>query len=93
MSCIEGGPAARAGIREGDELLEIDGIRLVCHSMVYISQTTDCMVSRTWLFTGENLGGMISEVVAQKLRGRAGTVVTLKVHPVKKTLILFISVP
>ncbi|KAI4387121.1 hypothetical protein MLD38_004976 [Melastoma candidum] len=54
LSSIEGSPAAHAGIREGDELLEIDG---------------------------ENLRGMSSEVAAQKLRGRAGTVVTLKVHP------------
>ncbi|KAF8403840.1 hypothetical protein HHK36_011946 [Tetracentron sinense] len=28
MSCIEGSPAARAGIHEGDELTEIDGERL-----------------------------------------------------------------
>ena len=26
MSCIEGSPAARAGIHQGDELLEINGI-------------------------------------------------------------------
>lgn len=25
MSCVDGGPAARAGIHEGDELVEIDG--------------------------------------------------------------------
>jgi C-terminal processing protease CtpA/Prc len=28
MDCIEGGPADRAGIGEGDELVEIDGILL-----------------------------------------------------------------
>lgn len=26
MSCVEGSPAARAGIHEGDELVEINGI-------------------------------------------------------------------
>jgi len=26
MDCIQGGPADRAGIHEGDELVEIDGI-------------------------------------------------------------------
>lgn len=25
LSCVEGGPAARAGIHEGDELVEING--------------------------------------------------------------------
>uniref|UniRef100_A0A1D1Z0V3 C-terminal processing peptidase n=1 Tax=Anthurium amnicola TaxID=1678845 RepID=A0A1D1Z0V3_9ARAE len=28
LSCLDGSPAARAGIREGDELIEIDGERL-----------------------------------------------------------------
>jgi C-terminal processing protease CtpA/Prc len=28
MNCVQGGPADRAGIREGDELVEIDGISL-----------------------------------------------------------------
>ncbi|CAN0909971.1 Carboxyl-terminal-processing peptidase 3, chloroplastic [Linum grandiflorum] len=51
LSCIEGGPAARAGIQEGDELIEIDG---------------------------EQLRGVDSEVAAQKLRGRVGTSVTVK---------------
>ncbi|KAK4775961.1 hypothetical protein SAY87_023922 [Trapa incisa] len=53
MSCVDGSPAARAGIREGDELVEIDG---------------------------ERLDGVDSETAAQKLRGRAGTTVTLKIH-------------
>ncbi|CAI9100062.1 OLC1v1036984C1 [Oldenlandia corymbosa var. corymbosa] len=53
-SCIENGPAARAGIHEGDELVEING---------------------------EGLDGVGSEAAAQKLRGRAGTIVTIKIHP------------
>ncbi|KAF3442585.1 hypothetical protein FNV43_RR16501 [Rhamnella rubrinervis] len=56
LSCVEGSPAARAGIHEGDELVEING---------------------------ERLDGIDSEAAAQKLRGRAGTTVTVKVHPVK----------
>ncbi|PKU61365.1 carboxyl-terminal-processing peptidase 3, chloroplastic [Dendrobium catenatum] len=51
LSCIEGSPAARAGIHEGDELLEIDG---------------------------ESVAGINSEAAAQKLRGRIGTTVTVK---------------
>ncbi|XP_075110694.1 carboxyl-terminal-processing peptidase 3, chloroplastic isoform X1 [Nicotiana tabacum] len=53
LSCVENSPAARAGIHEGDELLEING---------------------------ERLDGVDSETAAQKLRGRAGTIVTVKVH-------------
>ncbi|XP_058207662.1 carboxyl-terminal-processing peptidase 3, chloroplastic isoform X2 [Rhododendron vialii] len=53
MSCVEGSPAARAGIHEGDELVEING---------------------------ESLDGIDSEAAAQKLRGRAGTSVTVKLH-------------
>ncbi|XP_047958452.1 carboxyl-terminal-processing peptidase 3, chloroplastic [Salvia hispanica] len=53
LSCIENSPAARAGIHEGDELMEING---------------------------ERLDGVASEAAAQKLRGRVGTTVTLKVH-------------
>ncbi|XP_019058372.1 PREDICTED: carboxyl-terminal-processing peptidase 3, chloroplastic isoform X2 [Tarenaya hassleriana] len=51
MSCIEGSPADRAGIHEGEELVEING---------------------------EKLEGVDSEAAAQKLRGRAGTSVTVK---------------
>ncbi|XP_057505852.1 carboxyl-terminal-processing peptidase 3, chloroplastic [Actinidia eriantha] len=53
MSCVEGSPAARAGIHQGDELVEING---------------------------ESLDGIDSEGAAQKLRGRAGTSVTVKLH-------------
>ncbi|CAA0812726.1 Carboxyl-terminal-processing peptidase 3-chloroplastic [Striga hermonthica] len=55
LSCIENSPAARAGIHEGDELVEING---------------------------ERLDGVGSEAAAQKLRGRVGTTVTVKVHSV-----------
>ncbi|BFI30960.1 carboxyl-terminal processing protease [Marchantia polymorpha subsp. ruderalis] len=50
MSPLDGGPAARAGIISGDELVYIDG---------------------------EPLSGMDGEMAATKLRGRAGTSVTL----------------
>ncbi|XP_057982431.1 carboxyl-terminal-processing peptidase 3, chloroplastic [Malania oleifera] len=53
LSCIEGSPAARAGIHQGDELIEING---------------------------ERLDGVDSETAAQKLRGRVGTTVTVKLH-------------
>ncbi|KAL6987093.1 Carboxyl-terminal-processing peptidase 3, chloroplastic [Sarracenia purpurea var. burkii] len=53
MSCVEGSPAARAGIHEGDQLVEING---------------------------ERLDGIDSEAAAQRLRGRAGTTVTVKLH-------------
>ncbi|XP_021831464.1 carboxyl-terminal-processing peptidase 3, chloroplastic [Prunus avium] len=53
LSCVEGSPAARAGIHEGDELVEING---------------------------ENLDGVDTEVAVQKLRGRVGTTVTIKVQ-------------
>uniref|UniRef100_A0A5B7BFJ4 C-terminal processing peptidase n=1 Tax=Davidia involucrata TaxID=16924 RepID=A0A5B7BFJ4_DAVIN len=53
LSCVEGSPAARAGIHEGDELIEING---------------------------ERLDGIDNEAAAQKLRGRAGTTVTVKLH-------------
>ncbi|KAK4581592.1 hypothetical protein RGQ29_024980 [Quercus rubra] len=56
LSCVDGSPAARAGIHEGDELIEING---------------------------ERLDGVDSEAAAQKLRGRAGTIVTVKVHSSK----------
>ncbi|CAM6003435.1 unnamed protein product [Sphagnum balticum] len=51
LSPIEGGPAARAGIISGDELVQIDD---------------------------QALAGMNNEEVATRLRGRAGTSVTLK---------------
>ncbi|CAK9165065.1 unnamed protein product [Ilex paraguariensis] len=53
LSCVEGSPAARAGIHEGDELVEING---------------------------EKLDGIASEEAAQKLRGPAGTTVTVTIH-------------
>ncbi|WVY98702.1 hypothetical protein V8G54_030853 [Vigna mungo] len=52
LSCIDGSPAARAGIHQGDELIEING---------------------------ERLDGIDSETAAQRLRGNAGTTVTVKV--------------
>ncbi|XP_057424387.1 carboxyl-terminal-processing peptidase 3, chloroplastic isoform X2 [Lotus japonicus] len=52
LSCIEGSPAARAGIHQGDELVEING---------------------------ESVDGIDSEAAAQRLRGNAGTTVTVKV--------------
>ncbi|KAK7345079.1 hypothetical protein VNO77_15486 [Canavalia gladiata] len=52
LSCIDGSPAARAGIHQGDELVEING---------------------------ERLDGVDSETAAQRLRGNAGTTVTVKV--------------
>ncbi|KAK6941858.1 Tail specific protease [Dillenia turbinata] len=51
LSCIDGSPAARAGIQEGDELIEINGQKVI---------------------------GIDSEAAAQKLRGRVGTTVTVK---------------
>ncbi|XP_040970167.1 carboxyl-terminal-processing peptidase 3, chloroplastic isoform X2 [Gossypium hirsutum] len=56
LSCVEGSPAARAGIHDGDELIEINGQRL---------------------------DGVDSEAAAQRLRGKAGTSVTVKLHRVK----------
>ncbi|KFK35013.1 hypothetical protein AALP_AA5G222800 [Arabis alpina] len=58
MSCIEGSPADRAGIHEGEELVEING---------------------------EKLDGIDSEAAAQKLRGRVGTFVTVKLKSVNGT--------
>ncbi|KAL6909723.1 hypothetical protein ACP4OV_001382 [Aristida adscensionis] len=51
MDCIQGGPADRAGIHEGDELVEIDG---------------------------KSVLGMDGEAAAQRLRGRVGTTVKVK---------------
>jgi hypothetical protein len=31
LSCVKGSPAARAGIHEGDELIEINGILLLIY--------------------------------------------------------------
>lgn len=53
LSCVEGSPADRAGIHEGDKLVEIDG---------------------------ENVAGINGEAAAQKLRGRVGTTVTVKLY-------------
>uniref|UniRef100_A0A0E0LB10 C-terminal processing peptidase n=1 Tax=Oryza punctata TaxID=4537 RepID=A0A0E0LB10_ORYPU len=52
MDCIEGGPADRAGLHGGDELVEIDG---------------------------KNVSGLDGEAAAQRLRGRVGTTVKVKV--------------
>ncbi|KAI4300749.1 hypothetical protein L6164_034089 [Bauhinia variegata] len=52
LSCLEGSPAARAGLHQGDELVEING---------------------------ERLDGLDSEAAARRLRGNAGTTVTVKV--------------
>ncbi|GAY55701.1 hypothetical protein CUMW_166190 [Citrus unshiu] len=53
LSCVEDSQQLRAGIHEGDELIEING---------------------------ERLDGIDSEAAALKLRGRAGTPVTVKVN-------------
>ncbi|KAK7278879.1 hypothetical protein RJT34_23918 [Clitoria ternatea] len=67
LSCIDGGPAARAGIHQGDELVEING---------------------------ERLDGIDSETAAQKLRGNAGTTVTVKVKESgRKTFIREVKLP
>ncbi|XP_057741682.1 carboxyl-terminal-processing peptidase 3, chloroplastic isoform X2 [Arachis stenosperma] len=67
LSCIEGSPAARAGIHQGDELVEING---------------------------ERLDGLDSEAAAQRLRGNAGTTVTVKVKDsVKKSSIREVKLP
>ncbi|MED6215726.1 Carboxyl-terminal-processing peptidase 3, chloroplastic [Stylosanthes scabra] len=67
LSCIEGSPAARAGIHQGDELVEING---------------------------ERLDGIDSEAAAQRLRGSAGTTVTVKVKDsVKKSAIREVKLP
>ncbi|XP_047335072.1 carboxyl-terminal-processing peptidase 3, chloroplastic-like [Impatiens glandulifera] len=53
LSCVDGSPAMRAGLHQGDELVEING---------------------------EKLDGIDSETAARKLRGNAGTTVTVKIH-------------
>lgn len=35
LSCVEGSPAARAGIHVGDELVEINGMILIWDLIVY----------------------------------------------------------
>uniref|UniRef100_A0A1J3I8Q4 C-terminal processing peptidase n=1 Tax=Noccaea caerulescens TaxID=107243 RepID=A0A1J3I8Q4_NOCCA len=57
MSCVQGSPADRAGIHEGEELVEING---------------------------ETVDGIDSEAAAQKLRGRVGTFVTIKLKSVNR---------
>ncbi|KAJ3694654.1 hypothetical protein LUZ60_000031 [Juncus effusus] len=57
LSCIEGSPADRAGIHEGDEIVEING---------------------------ESVKGLDGEGAAQKLRGRVGTTVTVKLSNVSQ---------
>ncbi|CAG7865855.1 carboxyl-terminal-processing peptidase 3, chloroplastic [Brassica rapa] len=66
MSCIEGSPADRAGIHEGEELVEING---------------------------QKLDGIDSEAAAQKLRGRAGTSVTVKLKSVNGSHIREVKLP
>uniref|UniRef100_A0A0E0PX25 C-terminal processing peptidase n=1 Tax=Oryza rufipogon TaxID=4529 RepID=A0A0E0PX25_ORYRU len=56
MDCIEGGPADRAGLHGGDELVEIDG---------------------------KSVSGLDGEAAAQRLRGRVGTTVKVKVLDVQ----------
>lgn len=131
LSPIEGGPAQRAGILSGDELVQIDsklhqlfelimqsqnetGLRLLYHIRMAFSVTGCLVVSRQaivlpvvmcivyvcvkgdglWkclMYCTDNinsicctadvaLAGMNNEEVATKLRGRAGTSVTLKVR-------------
>ncbi|RWW40105.1 hypothetical protein BHE74_00054503 [Ensete ventricosum] len=76
LSCIEGSPADRAGIHEGDELIEIDGkcdYRIRCNLV-------DLIKHQFVLVLGENLAGLDSEAAARKLRGRVGTTVRVKLH-------------
>ncbi|EMS62759.1 Carboxyl-terminal-processing protease [Triticum urartu] len=65
MNCIEGGPADRAGIREGDELVEINGNSVL---------------------------GLDVEAVAQRLRGRAGTTVEVKLLDILSYTLLSSSI-
>ncbi|KAK1397529.1 hypothetical protein POM88_007392 [Heracleum sosnowskyi] len=83
MSCVEGSPADRAGLHEGDELIEInvlqgkdlmvpaakEQLRSYDHNLLFCSSTSK-----------ERLDGTSSEGAAQKLRGQVGTSVTVNVH-------------
>ncbi|KAK4365177.1 hypothetical protein RND71_016535 [Anisodus tanguticus] len=80
LSCVENSPAARAGIHEGDELLEINvGQKNAEASLSCLKSYklySECLI----VLVSERLDGVDSETAAQKLRGRAGTIVTVKVH-------------
>lgn len=77
LSPIEGGPAQRAGIVTGDEILQIDGKKIVMKPKNHLF--SENLLTR--LETADvALAGMNNEEVATRLRGRAGTSVTLKVR-------------
>ncbi|RYR73353.1 hypothetical protein Ahy_A02g007710 isoform A [Arachis hypogaea] len=97
LSCIEGSPAARAGIHQGDELVEINGIKQISdpHSFlfdeaIHVKMSELASILLRW----ERLDGLDSEAAAQRLRGNAGTTVTVKVKDsVKKSSIREVKLP